>query len=200
MPSRDPRIDAYIKKAAPFAQPILTHLRDVVHRACPGVVEGLKWSSPHFDYKGIFCGMAAFKAHCTFGFWKYQLLAGVLPRVDEQAMGQFGRIASIDDLPDDRTLIRIVQAAAKLNDEGVKAPRAAAKKKPAVKPPAYFISAIKRNKKALATYNEFRPSKKRDYVEWVTEAKSGDTRNRRLETAVAWMAEGKSRNWKYERP
>lgn len=199
MAARDPRIDAYIKKAAPFAQPILVHLRDVVHRACPNVVEGMKWSSPHFDYKGIFCGMAAFKAYCTFGFWKYQLLADVLPKTDAHPLEQFGRLMSIEDLPDDRTMIRIIQAAAKLNDDGIKVPRAQAKKRPPVNAPAYFMAAVKRNKKALTTYNEFSPSKKRDYVEWITEAKSDGTRNRRLATAVAWMSEGKSRHWKYER-
>ncbi len=99
MATRDPRVDAYIKKAQPFAKPILTHLRSVVHDACPGVQETLKWGVPHFDYKGIFCGMAAFKEHTTFGFWKGALLKDHLPKVDEKAMGQFGRITSMDDLP-----------------------------------------------------------------------------------------------------
>jgi hypothetical protein len=199
MASRDPRVDAYIKKSAPFARPILTHLRDVVHRACPDVVEGTKWSFPHFDYKGIFCSMAAFKAHCTFGFWKYKLIEKMLPQADENAMGQFGRVTSISDLPDDRTLIRIIQTAARLNDEGIKVTRAPAKKKPPLKVPTYFMAAIKKNKKALAAFSEFSPSHKREYVEWVTEAKTDDTRNRRLAIAVVWMAEGKSRNWQYER-
>jgi hypothetical protein len=199
MPSRDRRVDAYIRNAAPFARPILTRLRKVVHAACPEVVEGFKWSFPHFDYKGIFCSMAAFKGHCTFGFWKYQLLEKVLPKVDEQAMGQFGRMTSIADLPDNRTLVRIIKAAAKLNDDGVKVPRAKSAPKPPVKPPAHFMTAIGRNKKALATFRNFSPSNKREYVEWVAEAKTDETRNRRLATAVEWMAAGKSRNWKYER-
>ena len=108
MASRDPRVDAYIKKAAPFAQPILVRLRDVVHRACPDVVEGTKWSSPHFDYKGIFCSMAAFKAHCMFGFWKHTLIEGRLSSADGQALAQVSRMTSTDDLPDDRALIRII--------------------------------------------------------------------------------------------
>ncbi len=199
MPKCDPRVDAYLKNAAPFAQPILRHLRDVVHAACPDVVEGMKWSSPHFDYKGIFCSMAAFKAHCTFGFWKYKLLEDQLPKADSQAMGQFGRLTSVKDLPDDRVLVRIIQAAAKLNDDGVKALRERSAKKPPVKPPAYFMAAVRKNKKALATFADFSPSHKREYVEWVTNAKTDETRQRRLATAVLWMAEGKGRNWQYER-
>ena len=199
MASRDPQVDAYIKKAAPFAQPILVRLRDVVHRACPDVVEGTKWSSPHFDYKGIFCSMAAFKAHCMFGFWKHALIEARLSGADKQALAQIGRMTSIDDLPDDRALVRIIRTAATLNDEGIKATRAPAKKKAPLKVPTYFMAAVKKNKKALAAFSEFSPSHKREYVEWVTEAKTDDTRGRRLSTAVAWMAEGKSRNWKYER-
>ena len=199
MASRDPRVDAYIKKAAPFAQPILVRLRDVVHRACPDVVEGTKWSSPHFDYKGIFCSMAAFKAHCMFGFWKHALIEARLSGADKQALAQIGRMTSIDDLPDDRALVRIIRTAATLNDEGIKATRAPAKKKAPLKVPTYFMAAVKKNKKALAAFSEFSPSHKREYVEWVTDARTDDTRDRRLATAIAWMAEGKSRHWKYQR-
>ena len=199
MASRDPQVDAYIKKAAPFAQPILVRLRDVVHRACPDVVEGTKWSSPHFDYKGIFCSMAAFKAHCMFGFWKHALIEARLSGADKQALAQIGRMTSIDDLPDDRALVRIIRTAATLNDEGIKATRAPAKKKAPLKVPTYFMAAVKKNKKALAAFSEFSPSHKREYVEWVTDARTDDTRDRRLATAIAWMAEGKSRHWKYQR-
>ena len=199
MASRDPRVDTYIRKAAPFAQPILVRLRDVVHRACPDAVEGMKWSAPHFDYKGIFCSMTAFKAHCMFGFWKHALIEARLSSADKQALAHAGRMMSIDDVPDDRTLIRIIQTAARLNDEGIKIARAPAKKKAPLKVPAFFIAAVKKNKKALVAFNDFSPSHRREYVEWVTEAKTDDTRDRRLSTAVAWMAEGKSRNWKYER-
>jgi hypothetical protein len=197
MPKTDARIDAYIKNAAPFAQPILTHLRSVVHEACPDVEEALKWSFPHFDYKGIFCSMAAFKQHATFGFWKGELLANQLPSVDEQAMGHFGRITSIADLPSKRTMIRIIRAAAKLNDEGVKVPRMLGPKKPPVRPPADLVNALGKNARAKATFNAFSPSQKREYVEWITDAKQAATREKRLATAVEWMAEGKERNWKY---
>ena len=200
MATKDPRVDAYIAKAAPFAQPILTRLRRVVHTACPDVVEGTKWSSPHFDYKGIFCSMSAFKQHCMIGFWKHALLMDALPATQKKALEQLGRIESVEDLPADATLVAIIKAGAKLNDEGVKVGRARKNPKPPVKEPAYFLAAIKKNEAALKSYGAFSPSHKREYLEWITEAKSADTRARRLQTAIEWMAEGKSRNWKYVRP
>jgi hypothetical protein len=200
MATKDPRIDAYIAKSGDFAKPILTRLRRVIHTACPDVEEGLKWSHPHFDYKGIFCGVAAFKSHCTFGFWKHALLVrqGVLPKGDK-AWGQFGCLRSVKDLPSDAALARIIKAAAKLNDEGVAVPRRAPKAKPPLKTPADLAAALRRNARAGATYAAFSPSAKRDYVEWIIEAKTAETRTRRLATAVNWMAAGKRRNWKYEK-
>jgi hypothetical protein len=194
----DRRIDAYIAKSAEFARPILTRLRKVVHAGCPDVIETVKWGSPSFEYKGMFCGMAAFKQHAIFGFWKHKLLVerGLIDPKDK-AMGQYGRITSLDDLPGEAQLIRVVREAARLNDEGIKVPRVVKAKKPPVKPPTYFTAALKKNTKALATFKAFSPSNQRDYVEWVTEAKTDDTRTRRLDTAVAWMAQGKIRNWKY---
>jgi uncharacterized protein YdeI (YjbR/CyaY-like superfamily) len=200
MPKLDPRVDAYIAKSAPFAKPILTHIRTVVHSAWPDVEETMKWSFPHFDYKGTVCSMAAFKAHCTFGFWKAQLLTdGGDAGKSREAMGQYGRITSLDDLPDDRTLASLVKKAAALNEAGVTIPRVRKAPKPEVKPPAYLIAALKKNRKALATFEAFPPSHRREYVEWITEAKTDETRQRRVATAVEWMAEGKGRNWKYER-
>jgi uncharacterized protein YdeI (YjbR/CyaY-like superfamily) len=196
MPNTDPRVDAYIKKAAPFAQPILNRIRKVVHSAVPGVQETMKWSFPHFDYKGIFCAMASFKQHATFGFWKGSLLAEKLPTVDEEAMGQFGRITSLADLPADRTLARIVKAAAKLNDDGVKVVRVTRPKK-AIPPPADLMAALEKKPRALAAFKAFSPSQQREYVEWITEAKQDATRASRLSTAVGWIGEGKQRNWKY---
>jgi uncharacterized protein YdeI (YjbR/CyaY-like superfamily) len=202
MKNTDPRIDAYIAKSAPFARPILTHLRKVVHAGCPEVEETLKWSMPAFTYKGILCGMAAFKAHCTFGFWKGELLVNGKKGAakTEEAMGQFGRITSIDDLPSQRTLVSMVRKAAALNDAGVPAPhmvRARQKKRAPIAAPKYFTDALKRNKKALAAFEGFSPSHKREYIEWITEAKTEVTRERRLNTALEWMSEGKVRNWKY---
>ncbi len=199
MGKKDPRIDAYIAKSADFAKPVLRHLRKVVHAGCPDVEETLKWGFPHFMYKGMLCSMASFKGHCTFGFWKEVLLKekrGTLAKVDEPAMGQFGRITAVADLPSEKALVRYVKGAAALNDQGVRAPARSKAKKP-LAVPAYFMAALRKNKKAFATFEGFSPSNKKEYVEWVTEAKAEETRQRRLATAVAWMAAGKVRNWKY---
>lgn len=198
MGKKDPRVDAYIENAADFAKPILTRLRKVVHTACPDVEETMKWSFPHFDYKGMMCSMASFKEHCAFGFWKGALVVGDDARDD--AMGHLGRIESLDDLPSDKTLATYVKRAMKLNDEGVKSPYMANRRARApLKVPAYFMAAVKKNKKALKTFESFSQSHKREYVQWITDAKTDETRARRLATAVEWMAEGKSRNWKYTR-
>jgi uncharacterized protein YdeI (YjbR/CyaY-like superfamily) len=199
MGTRDPRVDAYIAKSADFAKPILEYLRDTVHAGCPDVQETMKWSFPHFDYKGILCSMAAFKEHCAFGFWKASILPGETARA-MAAMGQMGRVTSIKDLPPKKELLRLVKEAAKLNDAGVKAPRIkhSAPKKP-LETPDDLAASLAKNKKAKATFEKFSPSHRRDYIEWITDAKTDATRQRRLEQAVAWMAEGKSRNWKYER-
>jgi uncharacterized protein YdeI (YjbR/CyaY-like superfamily) len=198
MPKTDPRVDAYIKKAKPFAQPILTHLREVVHRAVPGVEETMKWSTPHFDYKGMFCGIAAFKEHVGFGFWKAALLADHLPGPGgPSAAGQFGKIASMQDLPSDRDLTRILKIAKKLNDDEVKAPPMRKGPRPELKAPADLLAGIAKNKKARATFDNFPPGQRREYIAWVIEARQAATRAKRIETAVEWMAEGKIRNWKY---
>jgi len=196
-PQGDPRVDAYIKRAQPFAQPILIHLRKLVHAAVPEVEETMKWSSPHFDYKGIFCGMSAFKEHVGFGFWKSGLMRDVLPGSGLSAAGQFGKIASLEDLPSDRELTKIIKFARKLNDDAVKPPSMRKDPRPALKPPADLIAALARNKKAKATFDGFSSAQQREYISWVIEAKQAATRERRIKTAVEWIAEGKIRNWKY---
>jgi uncharacterized protein YdeI (YjbR/CyaY-like superfamily) len=194
MGKKDPRIDAYIAKSAPFARPILKHLRELVHKGCPGVEETVKWSAPHFDFDGgPLAGMAAFKAHCAFGFWKGSL---ILPGSSD-AMGQFGRITSLSDLPADRVMIGYVRKAARLNEEGVKVPRPVKQVKKDIPMPPDLAAALKKNAKARATFDGFSPSHKRDYLEWITDAKGAETRTKRLKTATEWMAEGKPRNWKY---
>jgi uncharacterized protein YdeI (YjbR/CyaY-like superfamily) len=197
MGTEDPRVDAYIAKAADFAKPILTHVRKLVHANCPEVTETIKWSMPSFEYKGgIFCGIAAFKQHCAFGFWLGDLL-----KIDAKAgkaMGQFGRITSLADLPGDKTIASILKAAMKLHDAGAKPPaRAKPGEKKELVVPDYFLAALKKNKKALATFDGFSYYNKKEYVEWTTEAKTDATRDKRLAQAIEWMAEGKVRNWKY---
>jgi uncharacterized protein YdeI (YjbR/CyaY-like superfamily) len=199
MGNRDPRIDAYIEKSADFAKPILTHLRAVVHEACPDVEETTKWSAPHFDYRGIMCSMAAFKEHCAFGFWKASLVLDDKNATAQEAAGHFGRITSIADLPPKKTLTRYIKKAMALNEQEVQPARPPKHPKKPLAAPPYFMAALKKNKKAFATYESLPPSKKRDYIQWIIEAKGDETRDRRLETAVEWMAEGKSRNWRYEK-
>lgn len=199
MAKRDKRTDAYIAKSAPFAKPILKHLRKVVHDTCPKAVEVTKWGMPAFDYHGLLCSMAAFKGHCTFGFWKAQLMKDPEGILRKEAAGHFGKITSVRDLPRTATLKAYLREAMALNVGEVKTPRKSAPAK-LVKAPTYFMNALKKNKKALATYQQFSNTNKKDYVEWVTEAKTEETRTRRLETSIAWMAEGKIRNWKYVRP
>jgi uncharacterized protein YdeI (YjbR/CyaY-like superfamily) len=198
MGTKDPRLDAYIARSADFAKPILTQIRQVVHEACPEVEEAMKWSSPHFMYKGMLCGMASFKEHCAFGFWKGSLIVGGDSR-NAEAMGQFGRITSVADLPPKKVLVGYIKDAMRLNDAGVKSPtRSKPKgKKKELAVPDDLSAALNRNKKAKATFDTFRPSYRNQYVEWITEAKGEDTRKRRLKTAIEWMAEGKPRNWKY---
>jgi uncharacterized protein YdeI (YjbR/CyaY-like superfamily) len=197
--TKDPRVDAYIAKAKPFAQPILTRIRQAVHAGCPDVVETIKWSVPAFEYKGPMCGMAAFKAHCLMGFWKGALVKSMPKDKVTQAGGGWGRFESVDDLPDMKLLVKMVKEAAALNDAGIKVPREVKPAKPPLKAPADMLAAIKKNKKAAAAWKAFSPSHQREYVEWITEAKADETRSRRLDQAVQWIAEGKGRNWKYER-
>lgn len=199
MGTRDPRIDAYIERSAPFARPILTHLRELVHATIPEVQEDLKWGMPSFMYKGILCGLAAFKEHAAFNLWKHSLIVGD-DRPDD-AMGSFGRITSLADLPPDDVIAGYLREAKRLNDEGIKAPKrekpADEKKETAV--PDDLVAALETNPAALEHFHGFSPSKRREYVEWITGAKTDATRTRRLGTAVEWIAEGKGLNWRYER-
>jgi len=203
MVKTDKRIDAYIARAQEFAKPILTHLRELVHEACPDVRENIKWGFPHFEYEGkILCSMASFKAHCAFGFRLGSLMKdplGLMQPVGEKSgMGHFGKIESVSQLPKDRVLIQYIREAMALTEQGArKAPRVAAKKELEV--PDYFIKALKKDKDAYNTFKDFTYSDKKDYVEWISEAKTDETRNKRMATAVEWMREGKARNWKYKK-
>jgi uncharacterized protein YdeI (YjbR/CyaY-like superfamily) len=198
MGTRDPRVDAYIEKSADFAKPILTHLREVVHSACPDVVETIKWSSPFFDYHGAMCNMAAFKEHAAFGFWKGALVVGRPSGDGDGSAGQFGRIASVKDLPSKKELTAYIKKAMTLNEEGVATPK---QKKPKAELPVppELAAALAKNKKARAAFDAFPPGHRREYNEWIGQAKGEDTRARRVEQAIEWIAEGKSRNWKYQR-
>jgi len=199
MPTIDPRVDAYIAKAADFAKPILIHIREAVHKADPDIEETLKWGMPSFMHKGIVCGMAAFKAHCTFGFWKHSLMvdkSNPNANKDEEAMGNFGRITSVKDLPPKKELMALVKKAVKLNEDGVKIKIQKKPKAPLVVPKE-LTAALKKNKKAQATFDAFPYSHKKEYAEWIAEAKTEATRDKRLATTIEWLSQGKPRNWKY---
>ena len=201
----DKRIDLYRMNGERIAQPILNHLRGLVHIACPDVQETMKWSFPHFEYNGsILCSMASFKKHCAFGFWKASVMKDphkFFSLQERTAMGHFGRIESISDLPSDKILISYIKEAAKLNKESVKLPspakpRTAAK---APEPPGYMIEALKKNKKAWTNFQAFTSGQQKEYIEWITEAKTESTRNKRMAYILDWVEEGKIRNWKYLR-
>ncbi len=202
MAKKDKRIDAYISKSAGFAKPILKHFRELVHKACPDTEETIKWGFPHFNYKGnMLCGMASFKQHCSIGFWKASLMSDAKTLIakakTEEAMGHLGKITSLKDLPKDSVLIKYIKEGMKLNDAGIKLPPRKKTSSKDLDIPAYFMTALKKNKKALTTFENFSPGQKKEYVLWVTDAKTEETRNSRLKQAVEWMSEGKIRNWKY---
>jgi uncharacterized protein YdeI (YjbR/CyaY-like superfamily) len=203
MPTLDPRIDIYIDRAAPFAQPILMHLRQLVHDACPEVVETMKWSFPHFEYRGVLCSMASFKQHCAFGFWKSELLDdpdGVLTPTGESGMGHLGQIKSLADLPPDAVLRGFILQAMKLNEASIKKSGPAGRSSPKMLViPDYFLEALQSNEHALRNFNAFSYSHKKEYVEWIVDAKTEATRQKRLATAIEWMAEGKDQNWRYKK-
>lgn len=201
MGKRDPRVDAYIGNAAPFAQPILSEIRDRVHAACPDVEEALKWSMPSFMYAGrILAGMASFKHHASFGYWSHAEVMG--EGVERDGMGSYGKMVSLKELPTKKRMQADIKRAMAIYDaegEGA-APRKPAKKtKSAATLPKDLLAALKKNAAARKTFEGFPPSAKREYIDWIVEAKREDTRTRRLLQAVEWMADGKRRHWKYER-
>ena len=199
MGERIAAVDAYIAKAEPFARPILTHLRALVHAACPEAEESIKWGFPNFGYHGMLCSMAAFKRHASFGFWKHSLVVkDGAPGRDRGAMGSFGRITSLADLPPRRTLVALVRRAMKLNEQGIR-PVRRSRPRPPLPVPADLRRALAGSRAAAAAWKAFPPGHRREYIEWIREAKTAPTRAKRLATTLEWLAEGKPRNWKYQR-
>ncbi|HEY4337612.1 MAG TPA: YdeI/OmpD-associated family protein [Puia sp.] len=203
MAATDKRIDAYIARSADFAKPILAHLRQLLHAACPEVTETVKWGMPFFEYKdSLLCNMAAFKQHCSFGFWNASQMKDANSKLqvkDRGAMGNFDRITSLKDLPADRTMTAYIKEAAALIEKGVKKPAVKKAPKPELPVPPELAAALKKNKKAHATFGGFSPSHRREYIEWITEAKTDATREKRIATTVEWLEEGKQRMWKYQK-
>ena len=205
MPKKEKRIDAYIAKSADFAKPILKHFRVLVHKTCPELEEKVKWGFPHFDYNGgPMCSMAAFKQHCAIGFWKAELMKNgktlVANAKSEAAMGHFGKVSSLKDLPSDKLIVAYIKEAMRLNEEGIKLPakKATEKEKKELVVPEDFSKLLSKNKKALKCFEEFSYSRRKDYLQWITGAKTEETRNKRMNTAVEWLSEGKDLNWRYK--
>ena len=203
----NPKVDAYVAKVQPFAQAIMTHLRELVHKGCPEVEETIKWSRPFFEYRGaILCNMSAFKEHCSFGFWGEEIGAVLREAkvLQEDGMGSLGRITSVKDLPSDKQMLGWIRQAAGFIASGeYTSPIAARHKvvkapKPPLQTPTEFPAALKKDKKAAAVFAAFSPSCKREYVEWIADAKRAETREKRIATAIEWIREGKQRNWKYQ--
>ena len=202
MPKRDPRVDAYIAKSSDFAKPILQHFRGIVDDACPESEETIRWGTPSWQYAGaLLCSMAAYKQHCSYGFWKAPLLVYRGKPVGFGKDAQFGHITSLSALPPRTALVRLVKQAAKLNEDGVKESVMSTSRRQARKPlpttPADLTRALADNKKARNTFESLAPSHKREYIEWITEAKRDETRAQRLASTLEWLGEGKPRNWKY---
>lgn len=199
----NPDFDHYITKAQPFARPILEHIRLLVHRACPDVEETMKWSCPHFGYNGkILCSMAAFKQHATMGFWLGSRIHTLKPyevsEGDGKAMGQLSRLTSVKDLPGNRELTAILKEAMALINAGATLKKASPKPAAELSIPEDFAEALARHKKARTAFDKFPPSHRKEYLQWITGAKTAATREKRMATALEWIAEGKGRNWKYE--
>ena len=202
---RSTAVDEYIAAAATFAKPILTHIRELVHKALPDVEEDIKWSMPFFLYNGLMIGnMASFKQHCSFGIWGKEGPANLRKDgvYDREAMGQLGKLTSVKDLPKDSEFIKYLRAAAAEIDTGARTqnysrPKPTTPKPPPEIPPA-LTAALKKNRIAAGHFAAMAPGCQREYCEWISEAKRDETREKRVATAVEWIAEGKRRNWKYE--
>lgn len=201
----NPQVDAYIAKSQPFARPVLEHIRKVVHKGCKDVVETIKWSFPNFDYNGkILCSMASFKQHCAFGFWLANEMQTMEPyrRKGEaetsNGMGHFGKITSIKDLPAEKELIKMIKEAMELSDKGVVVKRTTPSTAELVVPDE-LKKALAKNKTAKTNFEKFSPSQRKEYINWVNDAKTDATRDKRIATTVEWVTEGKGRNWKYEK-
>jgi uncharacterized protein YdeI (YjbR/CyaY-like superfamily) len=201
MVKKDPRVDRYIEKSAPFAQPILKYIRKVVHTNCANVEETIKWQMPFFEYKGFLCHMAAFKEHCALGFWHPRMRKHLkITATGDEAMGHFGRISRVADLPAEKKFGRFIRQAMEFNETQGDAPvRPRGKPKPEPAVPEDLAAALRKNGKAAATFAKFPPSHRREYIEWITEAKRLETRETRLATTLEWLVEGKSRHWKYQK-
>lgn len=199
----NPKVDEYIAKSSDFAKPILEHIRQIIHENVPEVEEKIKWGMPFFDYKGeMLCHIASFKQHCVMGFWKASLLSD--PTLLENAktevsMGHLGKITCLADLPTNSKLIEYLKEAMALNDKGIKVAKPKPEKIEELPLPSDFKEKLAKNPLAIEYFENRSPSFRKEYIVWITDAKSETTRKSRIEQAVEWIGEGKTRLWKYEK-
>jgi hypothetical protein len=199
MATKDPRVDSYIEESAEFARPILKHLRKVIHQGCPAAAETIRWGCPFFEYHGLLCGFASFKAHCSLFFWRDIDVSRWLAKtnVAGAGMGQFGKMTSMADVPKDSVLLACVRAAVEQRDAPASQTKRARQPAKELPVPPDLKKALAANAKAAATFRNFAPSHRRAYLDWISEAKQPATRERRLHTTIEWLTEGKPQNWKY---
>lgn len=201
LPNFTPSVTNYIEKAAPFAQPVLHYLRSLIHKTCPQIEECIKWGFPHFTYKNeIVCSFAAFKQHCAFTFWRAGVITSLAEiAINNEGMGQLGKIKSKLDLPNENQLVNCIIEAIQLIEKGVKPAKSAKQKnnEPIILP-AYFSSLLAEFPTAKEKFLSMSNSHQKEYVEWITEAKTETTRNTRMQTCIKWVLEGKGRNWQYQ--
>jgi uncharacterized protein YdeI (YjbR/CyaY-like superfamily) len=202
--SFNPKVDDYMANAADFAKPVMAHLRKLLHKTCPGVIEEMKWGIPHFDYKGeMMCIFAAYKSHCAFTFWKESLMSDPKLKANPtvKAINRYmGKITALSDLPSDRQLVAYIKEAMALNDNGVKLPPRKSDKPKDIAIPDYLAKRLAANPKVKAVFEGQSASFRKEYLVWITDAKTDETREKRMAEALAWIAEGKGRFWKYAKP
>jgi uncharacterized protein YdeI (YjbR/CyaY-like superfamily) len=195
------QVDGYIAKSADFAKPILEHLRKIIHDTCPEVEEVMKWGIPHFDYKGdMMCILAAYKNHCSFSLYKAELMSD--PKIKEsvkagQKMGYMDKIKTLSDLPAKKTLVAYIKEAMALNEKGIKKEKPVKEKSPETEVPDYFLAKLSKNPAAKKVFESKSASFRKEYSKWIIDAKTEETRDKRIEQSLEWIAEGKGRFWQY---
>jgi uncharacterized protein YdeI (YjbR/CyaY-like superfamily) len=199
----DLKVDEYFAKAEDFAKPVLQHWRQLIHDTCPDVVEAIKWGFPHFDYKGDFMFViASYKNHCSFSFIKAELMSDVSlkeSKVLKPVQRFLGKVTSLADLPPDDEFIKLLKEAMVLNEKGIKVVAPKSDKTKVFETPAYFLEKLATNAKAKEIFESKSDSFRKDYIIWITDAKTDATRQKRMDEALEWIAEGKGRFWKYEK-
>ncbi|KAF2080744.1 YdeI/OmpD-associated family protein [Flavobacterium sharifuzzamanii] len=193
-------VTAYIAKMADFAKPILNHLREVIFSACPEAEENIKWGTPHYSYKGDhLVMMGGFKQHCSFSLYKAELMKDAEIQASVKAGKKFGymdKIKDLSELPSKEKLTAYIKEAMVFNENGTAKPKPVKEKSTAeVVAPKEFVDALKKDTKATEIFESKSPSFRKNYIIWIADAKTDETRNKRISQSLEWIAEGKDRFW-----